>query len=219
MSTPILETLTALAEPGAIVEVRILHTRRGTVSGYFDDMAKLADAVSSWNGKSNIYVTLNPVNPDLLSRANNRLVEYAKHTTADSDILCRRWLPVDFDPVRPSGISSTNAEHRAALDRASECRRWLVAQGWPNAICADSGNGAHLVFPVDLPNDEASRILVEHILKALAFQFSDASVNVDLTTFNAARIWKLYGTTACKGDSTPERPHRMSGMLEVPECE
>src|SRR5690606_16534917 len=34
---------------------------------------------------------------------------------------------------------------------------------------------------------------------------------------NAARIWKLYGTTTRKGDDTPERPHRRSEVLHVPE--
>ena len=30
---------------------------------------------------------------------------------------------------------------------------------------------------------------------------------------NAARIWKLYGTTGRKGDSTATRPHRKSGLF------
>ena len=32
--------------------------------------------------------------------------------------------------------------------------------------------------------------------------------------FNPARIWKLYGTLAAKGDPTPERPHRLSRLVE-----
>src|SRR5262249_12273358 len=47
--------------------------------------------------------------------------------------------------------------------------------------------------------------------------FSDNVVCVDLSIYNAARIWKLYGTWACKGDSTPERPHRVAQLLQVPE--
>jgi hypothetical protein len=43
--------------------------------------------------------------------------------------------------------------------------------------------------------------LVRGILEALAFRFDDDRVKVD-TTSNAARIWKLYGTTARKGDDT-----------------
>jgi hypothetical protein len=51
----------------------------------------------------------------LLARANNRVVEYAKHATRDDQIERRRWLLIDFDPVRPSGISSTDAEHRPVV--------------------------------------------------------------------------------------------------------
>jgi len=53
--------------------------------------------------------------------------------------------------------------------------------------------------------------------KALSFRYSDERVCVDTTTANAARIWKLYGTTARKGDSTEERPHRVSKLLKVPD--
>lgn len=35
--------------------------------------------------------------------------------------------------------------------------------------------------------------------------------------FNASRIVKLYGTRACKGQPTPERPHRDSRVIEAPE--
>jgi hypothetical protein len=41
-------------------------------------------------------------------------------------------------------------------------------------------------------------------------------VNVDVSVFNAARISKVYGTMACKGDDVPERPHRLSRILDAP---
>jgi hypothetical protein len=82
---------------------------------------------------------------------------------------------------------------------------------------ADSGNGYHLLYRVDLPNDRESLELVRGILEALAFRFDDDRVKVDTTTSNAARIWKLYGTTARKGDDTQERPHCVSRLLKVPE--
>ncbi|MBI5845719.1 MAG: hypothetical protein HZB23_13740 [Deltaproteobacteria bacterium] len=37
---------------------------------------------------------------------------------------------------------------------------------------------------------------------------------MDVTVGNAARIWKLYGTMACKGDDTPGRPHRISSLFK-----
>ena len=62
-----------------------------------------------------IYITQNPVDPDLLARANNRLQRKPKHTTTDADIIRLAHLTLDFDPVRKSGISSTDAELAAAL--------------------------------------------------------------------------------------------------------
>ncbi len=206
-----------LFRPGQIVELRCPGYQRGTASGYFNDYAKLWAAAQLLSGHvPGVYVTLNPVNPALLARAANRLEIGAKKTTSDVDILTRCWLPIDLDAVRPAGISSTEEEHQAALDRAGEIRRQLRHQGWPDPIMADSGNGAHLLYRIDLPNDDQAARTVQGCLKALSVQFGDTQVDVDVTTFNAARIWKLYGTLACKGDSTADRPHRQAQLLEVP---
>jgi len=101
--------------------------------------------------------------------------------------------------------------------RAGEVRDYLRGQAWPEPLVGDSGNGAHLLYRVDLPNDRESLGLVKGILETLAFKFSNEAVGVDTTTCNAARIWKLYGTTARKGDDTEERPHRRSGLLKTRE--
>jgi len=208
--------LDLLLEPGQVAELRVLNTQQGTASGYFTDFDKLAQHAAHYSGKApGVYVTLNPVNPDLLARANNRVKKYARETTADRDISKRRWFPIDFDAVRAAGISSTDSEHELALDRARNCREWLGSQGWPEPIFADSGNGAHLLYRVDLPSDDNH--LSERCLKALAAKFDDTAVSVDVGNYNPARIWKIYGTLVAKGDDVPERPHRISRLLDVPE--
>jgi hypothetical protein len=208
-----------LFEPGQVVELRVLNFPRAkaTTSGYYDDLDALAQAAARFNGKTNVYVTVNPINPALLARACNRVIEYPKATTSDADVLRRVWFLIDFDPVRPSGVSSTAAEHDAALDRANKCRAYLSSVGWSPPIEADSGNGGHLAYAIDLPNDDGAKKLVEQCLAALDFLFSDAVVHVDRTVFNAARIWKLYGTTAVKGDNTQDRPHRTARILSAPD--
>jgi hypothetical protein len=198
-----------------VVELRCLNTAKGTISGYFDDLHKAAAIAAQLNENvSAIYITLNPVDPRLLPRSLNRVKGYAKETTADKDILRRCWLPIDFDPVRPAGISSTDEEHAAALERAADCRIWLRHLGFPEGILADSGNGAHVLLPIDAPNSPDTAALISGCLKAIDAKFSDEVVATDLSVFNAARIWKLYGTRVCKGDSIPERPHRMARILE-----
>jgi len=146
----------------------------------------------------------------------NRLKDRVKTTTSDKDIVRRDWFPLDFDPVRPADISSTDAEHDAALQRAEACASWLRSRGWPAPVAADSGNGGHRLYRIDLPNDDDSRALLQRGLEALAMYFSDSAVALDVSVFNAARIWKVYGTLACKGDHLPERPHRLSRLLDVP---
>jgi hypothetical protein len=218
-ATAVRDALRLLVAPGAVVELRVLNTpRAGTVSGYFNDLDKLAHAAAQWSGNAPaVYFTLNPVNPALLARASNRVAERAKSTTGDRDILRRRWFFIDFDPRRPAGISATDAEHQAALERSQHCRDWLGSMGWPSPVEADSGNGGHLDYLIDLPNDEASAALLQRCLQALAFQFSDDRVDVDCTTYNAARICKLYGTLTCKGDNIADRPHRLSRVLAAPD--
>src|SRR5690606_37373092 len=98
-----------------------------------------------------------------------------------------------------------------------EIREYLALQGWPDPAVANSGNGCHLIYRIDLPNDDESRILVGNVLHALDEMFSDDAINIDTTMGNAARINKLYGTLAAKGEDMPDRPHRWSGITEAPE--
>jgi hypothetical protein len=99
-----------------------------------------------------------------------------------------------------------------------EVREYLtIWLGWPDPVVADSGNGYHLLFQIDLPNTEKSRELIESVLDALADQYDNDAVTIDTTVSNASRICKLYGTKSRKGEDTTERPHRFARVLEVPE--
>lgn len=222
--TEILKSLQLIIEPGQVTELRALdvvsqnYRMPHTISGYFDDLDKLAGAAAQIPPAKGIYFVPNPVNPSLLARAANRLRAVGKEpTTSDTDIVARRWLLIDADPIRPAGISSSNAEHELALKKVQEIRDALSIKEWPRPLTGDSGNGGHLLYRIDLPaNDDG---LVQQCLEVLAFQFNDQQVTIDLKVFNPARIWKLYGTWACKGDSTTDRPHRLSRLLEFPDTQ
>ncbi|MGI8688665.1 MAG: hypothetical protein ACR2M3_08805 [Thermomicrobiales bacterium] len=217
--TDIHAVLGLLTAPGQVVELRVIGVdgrANRTDSGYFDDMDALAKVAGRYDGRATaVYVTLHPVMPALLSRAANRMQEWAKNATNDTETTCRRWLAFDTDATRPAGISSTDEEHAAALARARAIRDWLRERGWPEPILADSGNGGHLLYRADLPADDGG--LTQRMLAAVASCFDDRLVKVDRTVYNPARIWKLYGTQARKGDSTPTRPHRRARILEAPE--
>ncbi|CAA9448295.1 MAG: hypothetical protein AVDCRST_MAG28-1100 [uncultured Rubrobacteraceae bacterium] len=210
------QTYDALVESGDVTEIRAFGDKQ-TVSGYFDNGDDFVAAAHRMDLRGyEVYVTLNRVDPALFARAANRTKERPKNTTSDRDVLRRQWLLLDFDCVRPSGVSSTEAEKEAAELRAREVREYLRGRGWPDPVVGDSGNGYHLLYRIDLPNDQESTDLVKNVLQALAFRFDDEKVKVDTSVYNAARISKVYGTMARKGDDVPGRPHRRSELLKVP---
>lgn len=211
----ITRALGVLFEDDQIVELRAIaiRGRKHTDAGYFDgshrpDLAKHACRLNSDNAA--VYVTINTIDPQLMGRYANRIEPYASVTTSDSSVVRRRWLLLDFDPVRPAGTSATDAQVAAARDVASGC---ADALDWPAPVVADSGNGVHLLYPIDLPNDAASTSIVKGVLAELARRFDTDLVKVDQAVYNAARIVKLYGTVANKGDSTPETPWRLSRIV------
>jgi hypothetical protein len=216
-------TIDLFFEPGQVFECRCLETTKYSSSyakirsGYFTKVNALLRELDGIEAKG-IYVTLNPVKSTLLARANNRL-RHSKDqpTTSDVDITARHWILIDCDPVRVSEISSSDEEHEAGLALARSIRNALSDLGWPDPIYADSGNGGHLLYRIDLPADDGG--LVQRMLQAIAQGFDTEAVKVDQNVFNAARISKLYGTWARKGDDSPElgRPHRLSQILEAPD--
>src|SRR5207247_68368 len=98
----------ALLEPRGVAELRVMGTDSGTISGYFDDPHKLLECAAKLSGQApGVFLTLNPVKRELLSRAENRLKKFVRTTTNDQDIARLRWFYVDVDPLRPSGVCAT----------------------------------------------------------------------------------------------------------------
>jgi len=188
----ILTAATLLMDHGSVAELRIPKAgRHGTISGYFNDPAALARAAVQLNAAQlpGIYITLNPCNPALLARAVNRIRYRADLTTQDQDILRRRWLLIDCDPVRPSGISSSDQEHGRAI--ATACGIWddLRSIGWPDPVVCDSGNGAHLLYRLDLANTPAVTQSIKATLAGIAQHSApDAWTARRWRSFEVARI-------------------------------
>jgi putative DNA primase/helicase len=218
--TEIKRAIATLFKPGDVVELRALGVQGRIHAGYFNDFARLAIEAARLSGQATgVYVVLNQIEPALLARSVNRITTNAKDLTQDKYITRRHWLFIDVDAKRPKGISSTDAEHEAAIATAKAIKSYLIEIGLPanSIIVADSGNGAHLLIKIDLPNDKELEELIKSCLRTIEAKFNSDAVEIDQTVFNASRICKLAGTMACKGDSTADRPWRIAMVLDVPD--
>lgn len=184
---------------------------RTSIGFYRDRKAFYRDA-GRLNGKLNLYVNLNRLNPDLYGRAADRFRTYSPTRFTDAEVVWRPRLCVDLDPVRLSGINSTDAELQAALELGASVRDYLAGQFGVAPLPVHSGNGVQLICKIDEPVESP---LVERLLKHLDSKFSNRHCKVDTTLSDAARIVRLPGTLNMKGDDIPERPRRIAQLLEV----
>jgi hypothetical protein len=192
-----------LFDPNAGVQIQGLPSGRWRICKGDDGPAILA-AATELSDEKGVYFSLNPCPPDLTK---------AIHA---GDMLRRRWLLLDTDPERPEDSNSTEKEKAAAWAVTERMRAFLDEQGWPEPIVVDSGNGYHLLYRLDLPNDDAARVLLRRLIKALAARFDTKKATLDRKVHNANRISKLPGTWARKGPHSAQRPHRLCRIVTAP---
>lgn len=212
------KAIATLQMPGGVFEVRVLGTaKKDVLSGYFRDTDTLLKAFDTIDlRRRNVYITLGEVKEECFSRAQSEHFLQNPQTSSDTEVTRFRWLFVDLDPIRTAGVSSSDKELGYAKDLADTVYEYMKPLGFNDPVWAMSGNGYHLLYRIDIPNDKNGRALVEKCLKVLAAIFNNDKVNIDTTNSNPSRICKLHGTLAQKGTSTKSRPHRMSRILSIP---
>jgi hypothetical protein len=185
-----------------------------TLGGWYNDIDTLVRDIQSVKNV-NVFTTFNPVTNDLLARTNNT-IRKNKATTTDADIVCIRWLFLDFDPDRPADVSATNEELALAIgvrDRFLDEHPEIRA----SAIWGCSGNGTFVLVRLpDMPNDDATNTLVKRAMAFVGSAYGTDKVKLDSKTSNPARIIGLIGMKKCKGTSVNKRPWRLSS-LDSPE--
>ncbi|MCB6343702.1 DnaB-like helicase C-terminal domain-containing protein [Enterocloster lavalensis] len=212
----ICKTVHALKNDGDLFEIRCLEANGKKVSsGYFHDTETMVKQLCKLNPtESNIYIVLNDIKQECYSREQrDYFVVNSKIQTSDNDIVGYDWLFIDVDPRRPSGISSTEEQLRYAKCIGNKIYSFMRNLGFNEPVSAMSGNGIHLLYRIQLRNNDENKALVKNCLAALDMYFSDEAVSIDKSNYNPARICKLYGTMARKGSNTPENPHRMSYLI------
>lgn len=141
----------------------------------------------------------------------------SNHCICDIDIVRRKWVMLDFDPVRPSGTSSTFEQLSYASMTAKKVWDFLFHNGFYDYVGCVSGNGYHIMLPCDLEANEQTDNLVSDFIKVISMLFSDENVAIDTQVSNRARLTKLYGTVAHKGEHSALTPHRTSCFKHVPQ--
>lgn len=205
--------LAAVADPahGCLI-FALPGARAATCAG--TDLDGLVDAARKYaDDSTGIYYGLNPIPVNHQGAAK------------DEHVLCRRWLLVDIDGPNRFGEDArgkkfkqgaTDREKATCLQTIQRIRDHLTGLGWPAPVVVDSGNGWHHLYRCDLPNDEASKELVQSWLKRLALRFDGNGCHVDTGVHPAKQIAKLPGSWARRGQNTPDRPHRIARLVELP---
>jgi P4 family phage/plasmid primase-like protien len=201
-------------EPHGLTELRIIPPGKRPWIGYFDQEDAFVETCTTWNGKANVYAGRNPrplIFAERFPQAHNNIargIPGAK--SAEIEVITA--LSLDIDPVRPKDTPSTDAEHERTLIAANR-----IAANYPNAVVIDSGNGSQILFPIaalsvngDARRVEAQTRAWEADVRAIVEE--DARLKLD-SIHDLPRIIKVPGTLAIKGDSTPERPHRLARIV------
>jgi hypothetical protein len=208
---------------GSIVELRAAAPDGSWASGRFNDFGLMACNAEVGEAKgyaTAIYYTLNVLKPDasyIGGEHINRVCRRASRTTRGSDGAGRTLYLIDVDPVRPSGVCSTDVEKAEAVAVAEKVQAFLTETGWPEPIRVDSGNGVHLLYRGEGAGYDAASDAWRYVLKTLADEFDTTGAKVDICVHNPARISRLPGTLNQKGENTPQRPHRRAHVLSYPE--
>ena len=160
-----------LQDPDGVFEIRAIGTtRKDILSGYFRDAETLLQAFDKIDVRNrNIYITLQQVRDECFARAQSERFLSSTQTTSDTEIVRYRWLFVDLDPVRSTGISSSDKELACAELLSEKVAQELSGRGFKAPVKALSGNGYHLLYRIDVMNDADGRMLIERCLKDVQY--------------------------------------------------
>ncbi|UHD15726.1 hypothetical protein [Thiocapsa bogorovii] len=195
--------LAAQISDNGSIELRHQIGERWT-TGWFDDLDRLVRQVDRLRDRGNLFTSLNGPKPRHVGNG------MTGSPICNGDVAWVTRIPFDFDPCRPTGVSSTADELKAALGRRDALVAMLRKLDWPIPLHGLSGNGYHAVYRVRLPSNDETTEMFRSIYSGLAAEFADDEVDFDRSVKNPGRIFRLYGTRNRKGPDTPERPHRDS---------
>lgn len=211
-SEEIRKAVKLLFQPGDTIEVRAFGANGSKRVGRFPLGWDLVRTIETENdaGRDTYYV-LNPTSLAPVPMTDNG------NGTKETDVPRRRWFLLDIDPLRPHKIS-TDAEYQSALVIAEKISAMFQEELNIRPVLASSGNGVHVLTPIDLPNDEASKRAIKIFQKTVSQRFSTPQATVECFA-DAARLVRAYYTLNRKGLETDTLKWRRSGILQTNDSE
>lgn len=199
-----------------LIEVRVADGNKW-LSGYFKDPETMICELRKVGNKG-IYATINEINEACFSRPQCETIIATKTATSGPDITKRVCLFLDFDPERPSDTNATDEEKKIAETTMRRVFRFLRDEGFSDPVVADSCNGYHCYYHIDVPATTEGDKLISDFLAVLGMMFYDEHVKIDKATKDRNRIAKIIGTSSVKGSSkSKDRPQRESKFIYIPQ--
>jgi hypothetical protein len=180
-------------------------------TGFFNDEEAFIEACNQYDGRYNIYAGRNPRPLWLPKVCENHLDTRYRQRARDKDIECITAISLDIDPIRPKGTSSTEEQHKMAIEFTIMVQRDIG--GWVD----DSGNGAYLWLPFKTPIivDNESRDKIKQQCRIwqsdVIRRYKPQRYNLRIDgCFDLSRLKKVIGTVSVKGSV-----HRLSKFVII----
>jgi putative DNA primase/helicase len=183
------------------------------------DLAVSADSGLGYLDSDGLYMLSGVIVSGLHARYEPNRWHRCVQRGKDKDIVTRRSVFIDLDPIRqPKDISATDAERAMARKTAGGVVKELTALlgGVGSIGIGSSGNGWQVHIAVSMDNNDGTMALVQRLNRIMSIKYQTPILDVDESVFNAARLCPLFGTMKRKGFDLKtgpvdqRRPHRRS---------
>ncbi len=185
--------------------IKQLGNSKEILNGLYNNYDCAVKDVIDKAGSSQIYCGLNPI-----QQIQGLMINGLASGNGFSDVHVARiiYALIDVDPARAANTASTQTELQHAWNVIKKISDFLNAKGVIHRTFG-SGNGFHILIRVpSYMIDGKSKL--KSFLEYLDGRFSTPEAHVDTTVHNPSRICRMFGTLNIKGQSSLERPHRMS---------
>ncbi|MEI3026193.1 MAG: hypothetical protein V8S91_00050 [Romboutsia timonensis] len=101
-----IEDTSEILEKHGLVNIVYMSPNGKVKAVRYDDETLLLNDLAKYDGRCNIYITLNPIKSDLDIEVSNTFAKGGK-SISDKDIARYVFILIDLDPIRESKTSST----------------------------------------------------------------------------------------------------------------